>query len=235
MLVERVAAAARVARVGKGMVSITWLYTVFLWLFVFAMINPMQDTTGVDAWEKCFSGHCQDAGSFQGARAAGAGARVCSPSHRARAPRPLRGRRPRSLGCDGGAGADRGGAAEPEEKVCGAQLAGKVFKRGKGAREGENEGEEEEEEGDSDSDSEEIDPPTAVGFDYNPDAADGGEAMESEAQRQAEAAIAKRWGKSVSTLFKRAKSGAAKLLRCCCCRYLSALPPCPRPPQTLRP
>jgi hypothetical protein len=197
--------AARVARVGKGMVSITWLYTVLLWLFVFAMINPMQDTTGVDAWEKCFSGIAKTLGASRALESQVQG-RASALPRIARVLHGLFGDVDLVLS-DVMAALVLTAAAQQNRrrKFVEAQLAGKVFKRGKGAHECENE---EEEEGDSDSDSE-IDPPTAVGFDYNPDAADGGEAMESEAQRQAEAAIAKRWGKGVSTLFKRAKSGAA--------------------------
>lgn len=204
------AAAARVARVGKGMVSVAWLYTALLWLFVLAMVNPMQDTAGVDAWEKCFSGVAKTLGASRALERQVSG-RASALPRIARVLHGLFGDVDLVLS-DVMAALVLTAAAQQNRrrKFVESQLAGRVLRRGKdahGGRDGDGEGaEEEEEEEDSD---EEIDPPTAVGFDYNPEALDGGEAMESEAQESAEARIAKRWGGGVSMLFTRAKSGAA--------------------------
>ena len=206
--------AARVARVGKGMVSVTWLYTVFLWLFVFAMVNPMQDTTGVDAWEKCFAGIAKSLGASRALERQVAG-RASALPRIARVLHGLFGDVDLVLS-DVMAALVLTAAAQQNRRrkfVESQQLAGEVLKRGKGARGRDDDGEDDDgEEEDSEDSGSDFDPPTAVGFDYNPDAADGGEAMESEAQQRAEAQIAKRWGggaAAVSSLFKRAKSGAA--------------------------
>lgn len=197
------------------MVSVTWLYTVLLWLFVFAMVNPMQDTTGVDAWEKCFAGIAKSLGASRALERQVAG-RASALPRIARVLHGLFGDVDLVLS-DVMAALVLTAAAQQNRRrkfvESQQQLAGKVQRRGKGARGG-RDGDDEVEESsieDSDSDADpagEFDPPTAVGFDYNPDAADGGEAMESEAQRTAEAQIAKRMGGAVSTLFRRARSGS---------------------------
>ena len=236
--------AARVARVGKGMVSVTWLYTVssslfaffsppppptphshhrnsqqptpattqvFLWLFVPVMVNPMQDTAGVDAWEKCFSGVAKPLGASRALERQVQG-RASALPRVARVLHGLFGDVDLVLS-DVVAALVLTAAAQQNRrrKFVEAQLAGKAFKRGEGARDCENSDDEGSSSSSSDGDDDEggIDPPTAVGFDCNPAAAGGGEAMESEAQKRAEAQIARRWSESVSTLFKRAKSGAA--------------------------
>ena len=229
--------AARDARVGKGMVSVTWLYMVSSSLFAFFSPPPPDPplspqklsttNTGDDAGlplalrarhgqphaghggrrrlGEVLLGRRQAAGGLARPRAASPGPGLGAPARRARAPWPVRRRGPGALGRGGRARADGGGAAEPAQEVCGGAA------RGEGARDCENSDDEGSSSSSSDGDDDEggIDPPTAVGFDCNPAAAGGGEAMESEAQKRAEAQIARRWSESVSTLFKRAKSGAA--------------------------